>query len=77
MKKVTNNAIDKTYKLSLIPITNSITYKILYLDEIFALSIEEKTWKELKNSTSIGMMIDESTDITCESYMIIQYMLKS
>jgi len=55
--------------------TNSITYENPVSGRDFlsaiALSIEEKIWQELKNSTSIGIMIDESTDIACESHIII------
>src|SRR6266540_4308323 len=36
-----------------------------------ALSIKEKIWQELKSSTSIEIMIDESTDIVYKSHMII------
>src|SRR6266498_343001 len=55
--------------------TNSITYENPVSGRDFlsaiALSIEEKIWQELKNSTSIGIMIDESTDIAYKSHIII------
>ena len=55
--------------------TNSITYENPVSGREFlsavALSIEEKIWEELKNTSFIGIMIDESTDIACESHMII------
>jgi hypothetical protein len=34
-------------------------------------SIEEVIWRELDESTAFGIMIDESTDISCEPHLII------
>jgi len=34
-------------------------------------SIEETIWKELNEATAFGIMIDESTDISCEPHLII------
>jgi len=55
--------------------TNSIIYENPVsgrdLLSAIALSIEEKIWQELKSSTSIGIIIDESTDIACKSHMIL------
>ncbi|CAB4393669.1 unnamed protein product [Rhizophagus irregularis] len=34
-------------------------------------SIEEAIWKELDEATAFGIMIDESTDISCEPHLII------
>ena len=34
-------------------------------------SIEETIWKELDEATAFGIMIDESTDISCEPHLII------
>lgn len=38
-------------------------------------SIEEAIWKELDEATAFGIMIDESTDISCEPHLIIYSML--
>jgi len=34
-------------------------------------SIEETIWKELDEAIAFGIMIDESTDISCEPHLII------
>ena len=34
-------------------------------------SIEETIWKELGEAIAFGIMVDESTDISCESHLII------
>jgi hypothetical protein len=34
-------------------------------------SIEETIWEELDEATAFGIMIDESTDISCEPHLII------
>ncbi|CAG8584019.1 5500_t:CDS:2 [Funneliformis caledonium] len=59
----------------IISTSNSITYENPISGREFlsaiALSIEKKIWQELKNTSFIGIMIDKSTDIACESHMII------
>ena len=34
-------------------------------------SIEETIWKELDEAIAFGIMVDESTDISCEPHLII------
>jgi hypothetical protein len=34
-------------------------------------SIEETVWKELAEAAAFGIMVDESTDISCEPHLII------
>lgn len=34
-------------------------------------SIEENIWKELAEAAAFGIMVDESTDISCEPHLII------
>ncbi|CAB4476910.1 unnamed protein product [Rhizophagus irregularis] len=56
-------------------ISNPITYEnnISGRQMLSAISnsIEEAIWKELDEATAFGIMIDESTDISCEPHLII------
>jgi len=59
----------------LLSISNPITYEnnISGRQMLSAISssIEEAIWKELDEATAFGIMIDESTDISCEPHLII------
>ena len=55
--------------------SNSITYEnptsARDLLSAISLSIEKELWNELNETTSIGIMIDESTNISTESHIIL------
>jgi hypothetical protein len=59
----------------LITASNTITYEnnVSVHEILFAISnlIEETIWKELVEIIAFGIMIDESTDISCEPHFII------
>ncbi|RGB24696.1 hypothetical protein C1646_772730 [Rhizophagus diaphanus] len=59
----------------LLLISNHITYEnhVSGHEMLSAISnsIEETIWKELDEATAFGIMIDKSTDISCEPYLII------
>ncbi|CAB4479250.1 unnamed protein product [Rhizophagus irregularis] len=60
---------------NLISNSNSITYEnpTSAKDLLLAISssIEEELWNELNETTSFGIMVDESTDISTESHIIL------
>jgi len=41
---------------------------------VIAKTIEDEIWEELSDATAIGVMINESTDITMTKHLDIQYM---
>ena len=59
----------------LLSISNPVTYEnnISGRQMLSAISnsIEETIWRELNESTAFGIMIDESTDISCEPHLIL------
>jgi Domain of unknown function (DUF4371) len=59
----------------LLSISNPITYEnnVSGRKMLAAISnsIEETIWMELDKATAFGIMIDESTDISCEPHLII------
>ncbi|GBB89907.1 hypothetical protein RclHR1_16760003 [Rhizophagus clarus] len=59
----------------LISASNTITYEnnVSGHEMLSAISnsIEETIWKELDKAIAFGIMVDESTDISCEPYLVI------
>ena len=59
----------------LLSASNTITYEnnVSGCEILSAISnsIEETVWKELDEAIAFGIMIDESTDISCEPHLII------
>ncbi|GES97876.1 zinc finger protein 862-like [Rhizophagus clarus] len=70
--KVSNNPVDKTQNHVAF---NTITYEnnVSGREILSAISksIEETIWKELDEAVALCIMIDESTDISCEPHLII------
>jgi Domain of unknown function (DUF4371) len=59
----------------LLSASNTITYEnnVSGREILSAISnsIEETLWKELDEAIAFGIMVDESTDISCETHLII------
>lgn len=59
----------------LLSISNPITYENnvsgRQMLSAISSSIEEAIWEELNEAMAFGIMIDESTDISCEPHLII------